>query len=194
MPNAASQNPTSTPPLAPVAPASAPSVGAMLAPGLLGRALLCGASVVAAATAVAFASGMLPKDSGRFVGSGVAAALVAVGLALLLHGRFLDRRATESLRGDPRLVAGRLQSLLAAAFGLKLAMLMAGVLILRGLGVKFDELAAFAVAFAAAALLCQVAAAGFVARALARASASRGPSVRSGIPERSGVPGGSPQS
>jgi hypothetical protein len=156
--------------------------------------MLCGSTVVAAATGLSFASGALPAGAGRFVAAGAGAALVAVGLALLLHGRFLDRRATESLRGDPKLVAGRLQSLLGAAFGVKLAMLMAGVLVLRGLGVKFDELAAFAVAFAAAALLCQVAAAGFVVRALARTRAAqssvRSGSLQSGMPERSGVPGG----
>ena len=57
---------------------------------------------------------------------------------------------------DGRLLATRLQSLLAAAFAVKLVSLVLAVLVLRQLGTKFDDIATFAIAFAGGALLCQV--------------------------------------
>jgi hypothetical protein len=63
-------------------------------------------------------------------------------------------------------MAGRLQSLLAAAFGVKLAVLTIGVFSLRQSGAKFEETTTFAVTFAGGALLCQLATAAFLARAL----------------------------
>jgi hypothetical protein len=128
-------------------------------------------AVLAMALAVSvWALGVLPAGLEAWVAYGCGAALLATGLALVLHGRFLDRRALASLRGDPRLMAGRLQGLMAAALMLKLATVTIGVLVLRSQGVKFQEVAAFAVAFAAASLVCQVTAAGTLVRAMSRAA------------------------
>jgi hypothetical protein len=128
-------------------------------------------AVLAMALAVSvWALGLLPAGLETWVACGCGAALLATGLALVLHGRFLDRRALASLRGDPRLMAGRLQGLMAAALMLKLATVTIGVLVLRSQGVKFQEVAAFAVAFAAASLVCQVTAAGTLVRAMSRAA------------------------
>lgn len=154
---------------------------------VLTRALLLGGLVAGGAAALVVSSGALPEGGAGFVAGGAIAAVASAALALLLHGRFLGRRAAASLMGDSRLVAGRLQALLAAAFGIKLFVLAAGVLWLHGNDVKFPQIAAFAVAFAAASLLCQVTAAAQLARALARGVAARG-----AIPVRPGVPGGAP--
>ena len=67
-------------------------------------------------------------------------------------------------------MATRLQGLMAAALMIKLATVTIGVLVLRSQGVKFQEVAAFAVAFAAASLVCQVTAAGTLVRAMSRAA------------------------
>ncbi len=164
-----------------------------LSGGALVRAILCGAIAVAVVAGLTVVAGVLPADAPVFVAAGAGAAALAGGLAVLFHGRFLDRRATAHLRNDGPLLAGRLQSLLAAAFGLKLLVLVIGVLTLRGLGVKFEQLAAFAIAFAAASLLCQIVAAGYLVRALSRCGVSRDLAVCSGAPERSGVPAKSPE-
>jgi hypothetical protein len=128
-------------------------------------------AVLAMALAVSvWALGLLPVGLEAWVAYGCGAALLATGLALVLHGRFLDRRTLTSRRGDPRLMASRLQGLMAAALMIKLATVTIGVLVLRSQGVKFQEVAAFAVAFAAASLVCQVTAAGTLVRAMSRAA------------------------
>lgn len=114
----------------------------------------------------------LPAESLVYYAAGVAAALFAGMLALFLHGRFLDPRASAPFARDGRLLATRLQSLLAAAFGAKLAVLVLGVLIVRQLGAKFAESATFAITFAGGALLCQLVTAAVLARSVQRRSAS----------------------
>jgi hypothetical protein len=119
---------------------------------------------------------LLPRESLRYVAGGVVSAVLALALALRFHGRLLQR-AAGAVVADPKLAArlegGRLQALLAAAFVLKLLALLAGVLVLRANGVKFSDLAAFAIAFAAASLICQVVAAGSLVRHASNRSASR---------------------
>jgi hypothetical protein len=133
-------------------------------------AFVRGAALAMALALATWALGVLPPALVAWVAYGCAAALLATGLALVLHGRFLDRRALTSLGGDPRLMATRLQALMAAALMIKLATVTIGVLVLRSQGVKFQEVAAFAVAFAAASLVCQVTAAGTLVRAMSRAA------------------------
>lgn len=155
---------------------------------LLWRALLAGGGV-AAVLLGAFAGmvasdtlglgALLPVASLRYVAGGVAAAVLALALALRFHGRLLQRAANAAggmLATDRKLAArlegGRLQALLAAAFVLKLLALVVGVLVLRTNGVKFSDVAAFAIAFAAASLICQVVAAGSLVRQASSSSAS----------------------
>lgn len=141
---------------------SAPPVDALL----LGRALAAGVGVAGAAFALAWLVGAFPEGATWFAAVGALAAVGAALVAVFLHGRFLSRDATRRFGGDGRLLAGHLQSLLAAAFAVKLAFVVLGVLVLRQQGVKFTELATFAVTFAAVSLLCQMATAGFLARAI----------------------------
>jgi hypothetical protein len=133
-------------------------------------AFVRGAVLAMVLVAAVLVMGVLPAGAADWVAYGCGAALVATGLALVVHGRFLDRRAIASLRGDPRLIATRLQGLMAAALMIKLATVTIGVLVLRSQGVKFQEVAAFAIAFAAASLVCQVTAAGTLVRAMSRSA------------------------
>jgi hypothetical protein len=143
------------------APAAAPTVA--LLPALLRGAVAVGVLAVGCA-----ASGWLPSGSAPYLALGAGAALAATGLALVLHGRILDRRFAARLADDAHLIAGRLQGLLALGLLLKLATLCVAVLWLRAAGVKFDAVTTFAVSFAAASLVCQVTAAGCLLRAMSR--------------------------
>lgn len=150
--------------------------------GQLWRALVVGASVVlGAGTAVGIVLfpllQALPNDAFPHYGSGLLAALGAGMVALYLHGRFLDPRGSEPFARDGRLQAARLQSLLAAAFGAKLAGLVLGVCALRLSDAKFAATATFAITYAGAALLCQLATAMSLARAVPRRSQPAGPTV-----------------
>jgi hypothetical protein len=179
-----------TDPRPPLAPAATPAASGVDLGGALLRAFGAAAAVVVgigvAAGVVLFVwPGLLPADAMAFYATGLGAALLAGMVALWLHGRFLDPAATAPFAKDGRLLAGRLQSLLAAAFAAKLAVLVAGVLVLRAAGVKFADAATFAVTFAGGALLCQLA----TAFSLARAVQQRG-ATSAGAPTASS-PGGS---
>jgi hypothetical protein len=137
-------------------------------PRAFGLAAVLVLGIGAAVGVPLFAAGALASADWPFFALGIAAALLAGMLALLLHGRFLDPRTTAPFAKDGQLLAGRLQSLLAAAFGAKLAVLIAGVMALRFAGVKFAGMATFAITFAGAALLCQLATATSLARAVQR--------------------------
>jgi hypothetical protein len=126
------------------------------------------AAIVAAV--VFLATNWLSTEALPYFGLGVGAAVFAAMFALWLHGRFLDPRAAAPFASDGKLMASRLQSLLAAAFAVKPAVVVIGVLALRQSGVKFDDMAVFAVTFAVASLLSQLATAGFLAHALQRRS------------------------
>lgn len=143
----------------------------------LGRALVAVVIAATVAGGAAFGAGLLASASLPYFALGVGGALVACTFALLLHGRFLDPRTTAPFAKDGRLLATRLQSLLAAAFAVKLALLVLVVLVLRQLGTKFEDVATFAVTFAGGALLCQV----VMAFVLARPSATGG-APRTGEP------------
>lgn len=109
---------------------------------------------------------LLASDAMPFYASGAGLALLAGMLALFLHGRFLDPRTTAPFARDARLLAGRLQGLLAAAFAAKLGVLVLAFFALRQLGAKFADTAALCIAFAAYALIYQLVTACFLARAL----------------------------
>lgn len=169
---------------APLPAGSHPAAGGASARDLtamLGAALLRAAVVVLLAAAVvgglAFGPlAWLPGPALPFYGAGIGMALVAGMLALVLHGRFLDPKATAPFGSDARLLAGRLQGLLAAAFAAKLGVLVLAFFVLRQFGAKFADTATFCITFAAAALLYQLVAAGVLVRLLR--------------PRNGGVPGG----
>ena len=132
----------------------------------LGVALLVVGVAAAVVGGLVFGLGWLPGSALPYYMLGIGAALFAGMLALWLHGRLLDPRAAMPYAGDGRLMAGRMQSLLAAAFGVKLVVLTIGVFALRQSGAKFADTTTFAVTFAGGALLCQLATAAFLARTL----------------------------
>lgn len=147
---------------------------------LLGKALGFGLSMVLVAGGVAWLGGLLPPDLVSFVAAGACAAVGAAMVAVWLHGRFLAGNTARRLSGDGQLLAGHLQGLLAAAFAVKLVFLVVAVFVLRQQDVKFQALAAFAIAFATASLLCQVATAAYLARAIQpKLAAAAGPTTRS---------------
>ena len=155
--------------------APAPPLAGDLAASLLRALLRASAVVLGAAGGVGgllFGGGVLPMASLVYFAMGIAAALFAGMLALILHGRFLDPRAAAPFARDGRLLAARLQSLLAAAFAVKLGVLVAVVLVLRQLGTKFADSATFAITFAGGALLCQMVTAFVLAQAVQQRGAS----------------------
>ncbi|MFK7743058.1 MAG: hypothetical protein AB8H80_22280 [Planctomycetota bacterium] len=109
----------------------------------------------------------LPADHLPYFVVGLAATVFAAFFTVWLHGRFLSVQSPVAA-GDPArvgtLVAARLQGLLAAAFGVKMFVLVIGFFALRkfalpggGEGVaKFSQITTFAVTFAGGALLCQL--------------------------------------
>lgn len=136
--------------------------------GLLLSAYARAAMLVVLLGAMAWGLGFVAADRVGMLAFGLGAALFASGAAVLLKGGFLGDRAMATMHGDGRLLAARLQSILAAGLGLKLATVTLGVLWLRSQQVKFELVTTFAVAFAAAALVCQVTVAGILWRALSR--------------------------
>jgi hypothetical protein len=134
------------------------------------------AAVGAAALAVAVASalraaGVLAPELVPAIVLGFGAAVLASAVATLLHVRATRRVPLER---EPRQAGLRLQALLGAAFVVKLLAAAAGIGTLALLRVKFEFLAAFALAFAGAALVLQFATVLQLARALAR-TARTGP-------------------
>ena len=111
---------------------------------------------------------------------GLGAAVFAAMISVWLNGRITARR-TAAAGGDAALTARleglRLQGLMAAGFGAKLVVLVAGVFLLRATplrrndvaaDVKFADLASFAVTFAGASLVMQLITAASIARSLRR--------------------------
>lgn len=118
-------------------------------------------------------SELLPSTTLPFYIVGIGAAIFAAMLTVWLHGRFAAAkpRAGSDLAQTSYLMTARLQTLLAAAFVVKLVVLIIGVLALKQFPLaeepaKFSELATFAVTFAGAALLCQLGTAFALARTL----------------------------
>jgi hypothetical protein len=142
--------------------------GAGLSSALLLSAFARAAMLVVLLGTMAWGLGFVAADRVGMLALGVGAALFASGAAVLLKGGFLGDRAMATMHGDGRLLAARLQSILAAGLGLKLATVTLGVLWLRSQQTKFELVTTFAVAFAAAALVCQVTIAGILWRALSR--------------------------
>jgi hypothetical protein len=150
------------------APSGSPSCGAgtVVDVLLLGRAFGFSVLVVALCAAPVWAFGLVPADAVAYFAAGIGASLIAALLAICVHSRFLDGRKSAAFAHDGRLMAGRLQALLAVAFGAKLAVLVLGVVVLRQAGVKFEALATFCITFAAVSLVCQLATAAYLSRAL----------------------------
>jgi len=161
-------------------PAAGPwAAGSVVDAVVLGKAIGLGASFVIGGGLLVWLGGLLPEGAPYYVALGGAAALLAGVGAVWLHGRFLDKAASAPFARDGRLMANRVRSLLAAAFGVKIVVLVIGALGLRQSGVKFAELAAFCVTFAAASLVCQLATAFYLARAMNQRRSSAPPSSAS---------------
>ncbi len=138
--------------------------------GRYGRALRGGFGLAAATVAgialVAWLAGVVAAELELFMLAGVGTALLALGAALLVHARILAMRSVDGT--DGALLAGRLQGLLGLAFVAKLVVLGAAVFGLHRAGVKFEAVAAFGIAFAAAAVIGQLIAAFHIARVIGR--------------------------
>lgn len=183
-------------------PAAAPPAGgpgpipSVVDAWLLGKALGFGVLLVGAVLGACLAVGVVPAVQQPFLMLGAGAAVGAAMVAVWLHGRFLAGRTAQRLQGDGRLLAGHLQSLLAAAFAVKLLVLVAAVLVLRqtvlqGPG-KFPELATFCIAFAGASVLCQMATAGYLARAIQPRASTNGTRLGGVIAPAGGTTGPRP--
>ena len=120
----------------------------------------------AASIAASNCCGVVPAASRNYVPVGLAAAMLAA-LLVALTQRGIVRAETG---GDPRMASAALQSYLGLAFVAKLLVLGLGVGGLSLAGLKFASLATFALTFVGAALICQLTAAGYLSRALGRAS------------------------
>ncbi|MCA8977387.1 MAG: hypothetical protein KDC98_21880 [Planctomycetes bacterium] len=116
--------------------------------------------------------GAVPTEFQDYMAFGVLAALVAGAVALWLNGLFLSAGQRDGLAADGAILAGRLQGLLAAAFGVKLAVVVIAVFALRQAGVKFEATATFCVTFAAVSLISQLTTASMLARSFGRRSSS----------------------
>ncbi len=106
-----------------------------------------------------------------FYAIGLAGAAFAGITTVWLHGRLANLGGDLGAAATGRLMAARIQALLAAGFAVKLAVLVIGVFGLRQITVgdaptKFSDLATFAVTFAAAALVCQLTIAAQMARSM----------------------------
>ncbi|GAB4148179.1 MAG: hypothetical protein Fur0037_16470 [Planctomycetota bacterium] len=131
-----------------------------------GKATALGSAIAAAAGALLWAIGPLPSDLGCYLGMGILAALLTEAVVFSLVKAILRVRSG----GDPSATGQRLQILMGSGFAVRLLVLAAGVFGLRQAGLKFESIATFALAFAGAALICQVCSAAILARALGRAS------------------------
>src|SRR5690606_39121939 len=138
----------------------------------LGRALAATVLAVGAGFGGAWLAGAVDAERLPFVALGAVLAVATAAGALFAHRRVFDRRATAALGDDARMQAMRLQSLLGAGFAAKLAVLALVVLLMRAGGLKFPQMAAFAVAFAGASLLAQLTLTGCLVRGLARPAAA----------------------
>lgn len=126
---------------------------------LLRAAFVRAALAVVVVVALGAALGLAPAEAGEYLFAGGAAAIAAAAVALAVHGRFLGTRSQVAGGGDAALVATRLQALLGAAFAVKLFVVVVAVFLLQRLGTKFECTATFAVTFAAASIVGQIAAA-----------------------------------
>ncbi|HLQ37881.1 MAG TPA: hypothetical protein VK348_08775, partial [Planctomycetota bacterium] len=128
------------------------------------RPLLQGALAALALAAVLVAMAVLPEGTAAFVFGGVALAIAAAGLGSVLQARIANATTVQ----DQKLAAASIQIALGATFVAKLLAIGLGTGALWLAGVKFEALAAFALAFAAASLVVQVCTAHCMARALAQ--------------------------
>jgi hypothetical protein len=135
----------------------------------IGRAFALAASgVVLAASAIGgalFATGQLNAETMPFYVGGIALAVLAGAVTLRIGGRVFDPRSLADCGGDAKLLAGRMQGLLATGMLVKLAALTAGMLTLRQTGAKFASTATFGVSFVGGALAVQLAATALLLRA-----------------------------
>jgi hypothetical protein len=140
---------------------SLPATAAAQSYRLALRASRAGVLAVLAGTAAAWLLRAQVGAAFAFVPAGAALAVVTGSLTALLHAR-----AAVAPTDVPALARQSLQVAIAGGFVLQLAALAAGAGLLYASGVKFASLTAFALAFAGAALVFQVAAAASIARGL----------------------------
>ena len=142
------------------------------------RALALGVAAIAVPGAVVgalvFTGDGALAAAAPYYAVGLGAAVFAAMFTVWLHGR-LASAGSGGTGADMRLAARvqalRFQGLLAAAFGVKLVVLVAGVFVLRAVplregGVKFTDTATFAVTFVAASLVLQLATAASISKSL----------------------------
>jgi hypothetical protein len=132
--------------------------------------VLPGSAVVAGLWGVAAATGLLEPELVWSAGQGVLGAIASALAAAVLHARMAAQR------DDSGFAAGAgVTRALALGFLCKLAAFGAGAACVLLAGLKFRQVAAFAIAFAAAALVCQaMAALGLVRQMSAAAQGPRG--------------------
>ena len=133
------------------------------------QSVLPGVATVGLLWLVLVVTGLLPELLGWFAGLGILVACLAGTVAAWVHLRMFDTGGPT----DAAIVAqANVTRALALGFGAKLVALVVGVLVLVAIDVKFPGLAAFALAFTAAALVVQLWSAALVNRAATRHSAS----------------------
>lgn len=152
------------------------------------RACLLGAGAAMGIAGLLLSLGALPAASELGAALGVVAAVVASLLAAVGHARMMRAPVVPPPRamggpaghrpeagGPMALAAGAgVTRALALGFLARLALLVAGVVALWAAGLKFPQVAAFAIAFATASLLIQLCAAAAWNRAVARRQAPAG--------------------
>lgn len=135
------------------------------------RAMLPGIGIAVALWGVAWVAGVLTPESVGPAALGVGLAGASAWAGAVLHRRMATQRDQAGA-----LVAGAgVTRALALGFILKLLAFGAGAVVVVLGGLKFPQVAAFAIAFAAAAMVCQGAAAlGLVRQMSAAAQGPRG--------------------
>ena len=148
----------------------------------MGAGVLALAAVASLAGFVLFSGSVVAADSSAVADTfqhymlGLCAAVFAAMFTLWLHGRLASRPSLGGLELDGKLEGQRLQALLAAGFGVKLLVLVVGVLLVRSFplnsgDVKFAQIATFAITFAGAALVLQFVTAVSISRSLSQQKA-----------------------
>lgn len=128
------------------------------------RATLPGVGASLSLWAVCAVAGVFPEGTSVHAALGTGLAALAALLLAGLHGAMASRPA----RGEAVDDGARVTRALALGFLVKLGALGAGAGALALLGAKFGQLAAFALAFAVAVMLCQGVSAFLLARELSR--------------------------
>lgn len=136
-------------------------------------AVVPGAVAAAALWLALVGLGLLPQGTAGWAALGIGLALLAGLGGAAVHARLVA--APAAVRGGAVVAGAQVTRALALGFVLKLVALLLGGGLLWVAGVKFPQVAAFAVAFAGAAMLCQGGAALVFARRMQARSAADHP-------------------